>query len=343
MNQKPKLETFLHISQPPGSFFDGLQTFLIKKRRKGLSDYSLIHLYNSLWPLGDFLGNPNLTAVTPRHLKNYNDALWLKYVPGTIRPIVGDIRQFFRWCQRKRLTNGNPAKQLKKPRSRRAKDKAAPETAVATVIGCLTEKLKGVVYRDLFGQLHHESAEKWNEGEILALRDLFIIVFLYETGGRANELTKLGSAVMRRVCETKSVTYLVTSTGKTNDRDLRFTEATAELWRVWYAVRPSGCDDYAVFSLRPTHPPAPLTSNGISQILARRCREAGVAVFRSHSLRHAKVRRARKLVGLEMASLLIDHSSVEMTRNYANVEDDEVSEAVRLTGIQFDLWGKPEA
>jgi hypothetical protein len=32
-----------------------------------------------------------------------------------------------------------------------------------------------------------------------------------------------------------------------------------------------------------------------------------------------------------------------MTRNYANVEDDEVTEAVRLTGIQFDLWGKPEA
>lgn len=343
MNQKPKLETFLHISQPPGSFFDGLQNFLIKKRRKGLSDYSLIHLYNSLWPLGDFLGNPALTAVSPRHLKSYNDALWLKYAPGTIRPIVGDIRQYFRWCQRKRLTSGNPAKQLKKPRLRRAKDKAAPETAVAAVIHHLTKKLERVIYRDLFGQLQHEAPARWSEEELLALRDLFVLVFLYETGGRANELAKLGATVMRRACEQKNSVYIVTATGKTNDRDMRFTDATAELWHIWYAVRPSGCEEYAVFSLRPTHPPAPLASNGLSQILARRCGEAGTAVFRSHSLRHAKVRRARKLVGLEMASLLIDHSSVEMTRNYANVEDDEVSEAVRLTGVQFDLWGKPEA
>jgi len=335
------MQTFLHTGQTPGTFLEGLQAFLNKKRSKGISEYSIIHLYNSLWPLAESLGNPPLTAVTARHLKSYNDALWLKYAPGTIRPIIGDIKQFFRWCKKKKLIERDPSKSLKKPRPRRTKDKAAPETAVCAVILHLTKKLERVVWRDLFGLLHCEAAETWTEAERLALRDLFILVFLYETGGRVGELTTLGTATMRRACEAVGGVYVVTGNGKTDDRDLRFTEVSAELWRLWYQVRPDGCKDYAVFSLRPTHPPAALSSNGISQILARRCNEAGTAVFRSHALRHAKVRRSRKLVGLEMASLLIDHSSVEMTRNYAGIEDDEVSEAVRLTGVRFDLWGKP--
>lgn len=343
---KPKLEVFLHIGQPHLSFHDGLQQFLSNRRRKGLSEYSITHLYNSLWPLGEALKNPALTTITPRHLKDYNDALWLKYAPGTVRPIVGDIKQYFRWCKKKRLITGNPAKRLAKPRPRRSKkDKAAPETAVAQVIRHLGGKLERVIYRDLFGQLHHEAAETWKESEILALRDLFVVVFLYETGARASEMVKLGAAMMVKACGEGGGAYCVTSTGKTADRDMRFTRATAELWRVWYAVRPQNtpADAYAIFSLQPTRPAAPLTSNGVSQILVRRCKEAETAVFRSHSLRHAKVRRARRLFGLEMASLLIDHSSVEMTRNYANVDESEVNEAVRKTGLPFDLFKKPGA
>lgn len=340
MNKKPKLTIFLELHRyPTGTFHDVLQTFLLKQSRKGLSEYSVIHLYGSLWPLGEWLKNPLLTTVTGRHLKAYRDDLFLRYAPGTIRPIIGDIKQFFAWCKRKDYITKSPAKRLAKPRPRRAKDKAAPEAAVTAVIVYLVKKLGSLVYRDLFGQLQFRPAEEWEEPDLLALRDLFAIAFLYETGARARELAKLGSMTMQRACREKQSAYIVTSIGKTNDRDLRFTEVTAELWRVWYEVRPSGCEDYAIFSLRPTHPPAPLTSNGISQILARRCTEVGTAVFRAHALRHGKVRRARRLVGLEMASLLLDHSSVEMTANYANVEDDEVDEAVRRTGIQGDLWG----
>lgn len=340
MNQKPKLVVFLSANLPAGSFHAALQLFLGSRRKRGISEYSVIHLFNSLWPLGDWLDNGPVTAVTPRLLKNYHEALFLRYAPGTVRPVVGDIRQFFAWCKKRRLIEQNPAKRLAKPRPRRGRDKSAPETAVSGVITHLAGKLSHLVYRDLFGTLQAEPPDKWGDVDRLTLRDLFVVVFLYETGGRAKELAQLGSRTIERECRAVKAAYVVTSTGKTNDRDLRFTEVTAELWRVWVAVRPSACPEYAVFSLRPTHPPAPLTSNGISQILARRCNEAGTAVFRSHSLRHAKVRRARRLVGLEMASLLIDHSSVEMTRNYAGVEDDEITTAVNETGIKGDIWGK---
>lgn len=341
MKRMREITVFLSNRQTPGSFQEALQKFISKRHRKGLSDYSVIHLYNSLYPMGLELKNPQMTDLTPQKVKGYVDRLWLKYAPGTMRPIIGDLKQFLAWCKKKGYTGKNLGSRLTKPRPRRITSKAAREADVAAVMSLLAGLLTHRVYRDLFGNLVHDAAANWSEAEILAIRDLFAVVFLYETGGRARELTQLGTKVMERACQTPAAAYTVTSIGKTNDRDLRFTDNTAELWRIWSAVRPHECD-YALYSLRPTHPAGPLTSNGLSQILVRRCNEAGVPVFRSHALRHAKVRRARRLVGLEIASLLIDHSSVEMTRNYANVDDGELSEAVVKTGLQRDIWHKKD-
>lgn len=337
MRKMNEIKEFLTARQTPGTFNDALKIFLSKRHKKGLSDYSVIHLYNSLHPMGQELKNPPLATLTPQKVRGYVDTLWLRYAPGTMRPIIGDIKQFLGWCKKKGYTGKNLGGRLTKPRPRRATSKAAREADVAAVINHLVGLLRPRVYRDVFGNLVHDPATEWSEAERLAIRDLFAVVFLYETGGRARELTTLGTKAMERVCQTAKSAYTVTSIGKTNDRDLRFTSNTAELWRIWSAVRPQPCD-HALYSLRPTHPPAPLATSGLSQILVRRCKEADVPVFRSHALRHAKVRRARQLVGLEIASLLIDHSSVEMTRNYANVDNDELAEAVVKTGLQTDIW-----
>ncbi len=338
MRKMNEIKEFLTTRQTSGTFNDALKIFLSKRHKKGLSDYSVIHLYNSLHPMGQELKNPPLATLAPQTVRAYVDTLWLRYAPGTMRPIIGDMKQFFGWCKKKGYTGKNLGSRLTKPRPRRATSKAAREADVAAVINHLVGLLRHHVYRDVFGNLVHDPAPAWGEAERLAIRDLFVVVFLYETGGRARELTTLGTKVMERTCQTSKAAYTVTSIGKTNDRDLRFTNSTAELWRIWSAVRPQPCD-HALYSLRPTHAPAPLTSNGLSQILVRRCKEVDVPVFRCHALRHAKVRRARQLVGLEVASLLVDHSSVEMTRNYANVDDGELAEAVVKTGLQTDIWG----
>jgi integrase len=81
-----------------------------------------------------------------------------------------------------------------------------------------------------------------------------------------------------------------------------------------------------------------MKTSGISQTLVRRSKEAGIRPFRAHALRHAKVKRSRRLVGLEITSQLIDHSTLDMTRHYANIDEDELAEATIKTGIQYDLW-----
>lgn len=339
---KPRIQAFLNKDYEAESYFYALQQFLIKRHKK-ISPHSLDHLYNSLVSLGEFLNNPPLATITKQDLKRYTKQLWRKYAPGTIKPIIGDIKQLFNWCKKKELLIKNPAKQLRKPRPRPAEDKAAPEDMVTQVLNHLVSKLSGLVYRDIFGNLVAKPSEQWSQADKLLIRDLFILVFLYETGARAKEVAELGSAVMERVCKTPKDVYRVTSTGKTEDRDMRFTNATAELWHIWQQVRPTECSDYAVVSLRHTYPVAPLTSNGISLILVRRCKEVGIPIFRPHSLRHAKVNRSYRLVGLEMASILIDHSSIETTRNYTNIKAPEVRSAVLKTGLQTDLWREVKA
>lgn len=332
-----KPHVFLDSTFTVGTFHAALQMFLVE-RREECSPAHVFHLYRSLRPLGEWLGNPPLAAVSRLDLRQYVDSLWLRYSAGTIRPVVGDIRQFFKWSKKRRLVQKNPAKSLRKPRPRHRRDKAAPEAAVRQLMDHLSGKLKHLIYRDVFGVLRAGPANCWGYFDVTAIRDLLMLVFLYETGARAGELCRLGSRAMHQSCNDDGPVYEVISVGKTGDRVLRFTMATAELWHLWSAVRPSGCDEYALVSWRRGERPRPLTTNTISQILVRRCRAAGVRPFRAHALRHAKVRRGRKTVGVELTSRLMEHSSIGVTLGYANIADDELQEATLKTGLAYRLF-----
>lgn len=340
-----KLEKFLgeDTKYKKHTFFRILQKFLRKQQEKGLSYYSILHQFNSLYPLGEFLGNPVLADMTPYDLKSYEKQLWLKYATGTISPIIGDLRQFFRWCKRKGYHKRHIAKRLKKPRVRSRRKKAADDQAIHTVISGLAGHLytNNLIYRDLFQQI--QIAEQWGYHDIQILRDLFIIVFLYETGARASELTNLSTREMQAACETPQEVYDLVSLGKTHDSCYYFTEATAELWRVWEKVRPYSHLN-AIYSWRNGTEPIVMRTNPISLMLVRRCKQFNATPsFRCHALRHAKVQRARRMFGMEIASQLIDHAQIETTYNYANIEDDEIKQAVLETGLTIKLWDKQGA
>ena len=313
----------------------------LSERAAELSPYSVIHLRASLMPMARALGD-DAGAVTYADLRAYVDALALRYKPGTLRPTVGDIRQFWRWAKRKRLIDRNPAKRLRPP-SRRvvtesAAPKSAPESDVAQVLGYLAGRLSTVVYRDLFGNLCPASLPEWSEDARHAARDLFVLAFLYETGCRAGELHTLPRRAMVDATAAPGPVYRVVASGKTGAVTLRFTAPVAELWLVWDAVRPAACA-YAVYGWKSDGLPSAMTTQTISRMLARHCERVGVAPFRAHALRHAKVKRARGAVGVETAARLIGHSSAAMTAAYGVADDDELSAAALATGLSGRLWG----
>lgn len=342
-----KPEKFLLEPHPDGSYFRVLQRFLRREAERN-SPHTVDRLYYSLHPLGKKLENPPLAEISRNDLHTYQQELWLTHAAETVRTVTADIRHFFKWCKKRGHHSRNPAKRIKSvnaTRSPRRRAHAVPESDVTAVLNHLSTQLQHLIYRDIFGNLTVLDLTAWDNHDRRALRDLLALTFLYETGARAGELSKLGSHAMNEAIGKPSpaCTYTVTVTGKTENRNRHFTQSTAELWHIWEQVRPAGADEYAITGWKRTDPPQSISANGISNMLARRCEEARVKVFRANSLRHAKIKRARLAFGLEVTGRLMDHSSLKSTMNYANIESDELTKATQDTGLQIDLWtGKPK-
>lgn len=314
------------------------------EKDRELSPNSVIRLWYALYPLGEALHNPPLAAVSYADLRDYVDGLYRRYKPGTIKPVAGNIKTFFRWLKKRKFIKVNPAKRLKKPGkrtlARTAKPKAVSEAAIRQVITYLTNRLAPLVYRGLFG-LCTDTAD-WTYHDQELIRDLFLIIFIYETGCRAGELWRLSSRAMDEACDAARPVYEVVSLGKTADQLLRFTAATAELWSIWRMVRPPDCDEFAVVAWNKGEPPAPMKTATIGKAIARRCKQAGVSpAFRSHALRHTKIKRSKALFGLEITSRLIGHSGLDVTSGYGNDGDvdAEIIKAAELTGLPYRLFG----
>lgn len=335
-----KLDKFLCSQFPKGSYNHALKKFL-KKRSAKISPHTIARLYYNLHPIGQATDNPQIDTLTADWLITYIDQLWLKYAPDTMRTTIADIRLFFKWCKKKKHHSKNITKRIRPIRRRRSRrKKAAPEESIQQLIQHLSAQLTrhNLIYRNVFNDIDIADPADWPPAMQRTLRDLFIITFLYETGARVGELCKLGSKALNDSTRHPATAYQITLIGKTNDRDYFFTEKTAELWRMWQQVRPQQRSAYAVVSWRQSRPVMPMKPNGVSQMLVRHCKALKIDPFRSHALRHAKIKRSRKAVGIEMAKLLVDHSNLETTWGYANIDDDELMQATVETGLKIDLW-----
>lgn len=341
-----RYKMFLATEHEKGSYFAVLKEFLTRRRnKKGLSENSLQRYFYNLHALGESLDNPAIADIDRNDVRDYIDHCWRRLAPDTMRTLISDVILFFKWVKKKKHHANNLAKGIQpvrqsKRRRRRRRSKAAREDDMQTLMQFLAGKLTtyGYLGRNEDGQLVARK-RGWPEWAIKTLRDLFIITFLYETGARAGELSKMGSRTMDEAIAEPSQAYMITLVGKTNDRDRYFTERTAELWRIWSQFRPDENREYAIVGWRQGRDVNNMNTNGIAQMLLRRCKAAGVAQFRSHAIRHAKVKRARRAVGLDMAQVLLDHSNIESTWGYAGMEDEEVLSAAVVTGLQVDLWG----
>jgi len=341
-NADKQVRLFMASQPPPGSLHAILKTFLLTKHRKGLSVHTVNRYYYSIHPIAEAHEGGSVSDITAAWLKGYIDGCWLRYAPESVRSIITDVRHFFRWCKKKGHHKKNIAKRIKpaKKRPRRhRRTKAAPEAGIIAVMRHLAGQLieRGLIYRDIFRRLALGDGE-WDYPDILCLRDLFILTFLYETGARGGELAALGSQAMCAAVDKPASVYMVTVIGKTDDSDYYFTSATADLWHIWQQVRPQEQLDRAVVGWQSRTRCRAISTDGISHMLVRRCEAAGVRPFRAHSLRHAKTKRSVVLVGIETTRQLLDHANLETTRDYNILGETELGKAALATGLQEDFF-----
>jgi site-specific recombinase XerD len=329
-----KLNKFLSQTYGEGTVGAVAQRFIRKRDERGLSTYSLAHLCASLAPFCAAHPVP-CAALTARQVIDYINHLHRTYAPRTVKGIRGDIKQFLRWAGKKGLAPRKIYKRLPHIKTE-ATDKSTTISAVAMLGRHLAGNLTQHIYRDLFGNLCWEPPHQWGRLDRLYLRDLTVLVMLYESGARRGELAELGTAAVHRAIHQQHNGVLgVEMFGKTGLQKRWFTRASLELMQCWLAVRHQPNHQLFIYSDRGA---APIQPGSISLMLARRCREANITPFRTHSLRHLAIKRAKTTFGLEMANKIIDHSTLASTVDYAAVGSDEVRSAVALLGWQSPLF-----
>jgi len=285
-------------------------------------------------------------SATPSIIKDYIEACWRRYSAETMRTKIGDIRQFCAWLKENELTHTDLAiniKRIKKRPRRQHKKKKLDQVDKNTLIliNVLAKQLKknNIIFKNIFGQ--PEINKTPNATQILMIRDLFILMFLYETGARVGELCKLGTKTINDAINAQQQVYLLTMFGKTEDRDRFFTQPTADIWRIWNSARPDKgkvTEEFAIISWRRGQTPLPAKTQTISDMIARKCDQYNLPNHRSYAIRGAKVHRSRQLVGIEMTQALLDHDKLESTQNYDEINWEEIEKAARNTGLQFDPW-----
>lgn len=157
------------------------------------------------------------------------------------------------------------------------------------------------------------------------VRDAAIIALMHSTGVRRAEL----AAARRSNYDPARRTLQII--GKGNRQRTVYLHARAAEWmNAWLAHVPPGpgplfCPVHWSGNLQPR----PMTPPAIEAILAKRCREAGVAEFNPHDLRRTFISNFLDSGGdLPLAQRQAGHSDVSTTARYDRREDLKLQEAV---------------
>lgn len=211
--------------------------------------------------------------------------------PATISGRIQSAKALFDWCVRREYLEKSPASHLRRPK-----------------VSNRCDSSKVMVVEDLARLV--AVAERWAEdGEP---RDLALLLFLVETGCRVGEAASLRVGWL----DLEAGDGIVV--GKTGERPVDFTAATAMAMRAWLLVRPA-VDHDCVWVGRYGKG---LSASGIYGVLRRLAKEAGVkGKFNPHSIRHLVGQSWTDEVSLELARQKLGHSTVLTTAMFYSHQD----------------------
>ena len=195
-------------------------------------------------------------AIRREHIEMFMADQLARWKPKTAQVRYGNLLQFFKWAVEEELLTTSPMANMKPP--------SVPEVPV------------DVVSLDDLSKLMDACNAKDHDG----LRDTAILRVFFDCGVRLGEVAGLTMedvvlkpygelTVTGKGARPRSVGFSV-STAQALDRYMRLRRAHAYASRpeLWLGAR------------------GPLTSNGIAQMLRRRCAQAGIGQLHPHQLRH---------------------------------------------------------
>lgn len=288
-----------------------LAGFLVERRSRGLAPRTLGWYQGELELFAAWLdeqGAIQLEEVTPDLCRQYLLQLGARRKPGGVHAAFRAMRAFFSWVEDEFDEENlrSPMRKVSGPKvNRQAKEGVAVETIRAMIAACDTE---------------------------LARRDKLILMMLFDTGVRASELLALdiqdvdqvlGSVDIRHGKGDKRRTVFI---GRKTRRELRsYLKMRGDL-----STSPSLCSGSAQGrsfedALFVNDEGDRLQYEGLRKIVIRRAEAAGVKAPGLHDFRRAfAVTMLRNNVDVIKLAEMMGHTSLEMTRKYVRLVDDDL-------------------
>lgn len=153
----------------------------------------------------------------------------------------------------------------------------------------------------------------------VGLRVYAVLCLLARLGLRAGEVARLRLADI----DWRAGTIVVRGKGPRSER-LPLPSDVGEAVARWLQRGRPRCDSLVVIT-RVRAPHGPLSSSGVSNIVASACRRAGLSIVHAHRLRHtAATRMLQAGASLSEVGQVLGHTSVSTTAIYAKVDYDRL-------------------
>ncbi|RLC69829.1 MAG: integrase [Chloroflexi bacterium] len=204
---------------------------------------------------------------------------------ATIHGCIRSLKRFFNWLEKEGIIPANPAARLRLPKLPDRVPKGISPSDFRKLLACC------------------------NGNKVQELRDRAIVLFLADTGCRAGEVCSLKVEDLNL----DEGIALVRGKGR-KERMVAMSQTTCEALKAYLEVRPKGKGEQVFIGQR-----GPLTVSGLSQVMRRLKKKAGVSgCCNPHSFRHGFAREWL-MSGGDMASLsdLLGHADIETTKVYS--------------------------
>lgn len=255
-------------------------------------------------------GNPKPAEVTIHNLRACIEA-WKASgrASETISNRYRNLKAFFNFLAKDGLLNANPAAGLDRPRVERRLIRPFTQEQFITLLAQIRPNPLG-------------------------LRDKALLLLLADTGLRISEALNIKTGEL----DLAGNTAIVMGKGR-KERRVCWGEGTRKAIISWLRVRPEAKDTEPVFC---NQFGGPLVPGVFSRRVKDYTRTAGIAANRlsCHALRHFWACQYLKATGdIVTLSRLLGHTSLDMSRKYLNLTNDEVLAKARQVGSVLDRMG----
>lgn len=314
---------------------DAIEGYLFDKAAEGYSPHTL-KLYRIYLPIFcEFLGNPDVTAISLQDLKSYLNYLQNDYIPrhrwgegkkgGLSRYAVANhykaVRSFFGWAE-EALGNSRPDEKLKF-----AKVQAVPQsTFTEKEVKALLEACEYTTEGSRPGQ------KPFRMRRPTALRDKSLVLLLLETGLRVGETCRI---CIEDINLTEGEIFIVPyGTGQKSTSRFVYLgkKARRALW-LYLARKKEEEGD-----ITPKERLFDLHEESVRSLLKRLGERAGVKDVHPHRFRHTfAINFLRNGGNVFALQKLLGHSDLTMVRRYLDMAEADVQAALRTASVA-DNW-----